>query len=339
MERPLISVIVPVYGTERYLPRCLDSLLAQSYRELEILLVDDGSPDCCGEICDACARRDARVRALHRENGGQAAARNAGLDACRGEYVAFADSDDFVSPCFIEALWTGVERYGSDIAILGGYVPFWRDGDAGVRLDAGAESCAIRPIEVLEALRLLLYQRIPNGMPFGLFRREIFAELRLPEGWVYEDLACLPRAFMAARRMAMVEGRLYAYRIRPDSTVHQRYTSKKLSCIQVGERIVGDALACDSSLYPAACSRAFACAYSVFAQTPLREREARELLWRCMLRYRGAAARDRSALMRPKNRIGARCSYLGRGSSYLLGRLNRAASAWALWRRCRNPGQ
>ena len=95
-QRPLLSVIVPVYRAEQYLHKCLDSLVGQTYRNLEIILVDDGSPDSCGAICDAYAARDERIRVIHQENSGGSGARNTGLDHARGEFVAFADSDDYL---------------------------------------------------------------------------------------------------------------------------------------------------------------------------------------------------------------------------------------------------
>ncbi len=100
MEYPLISVIVPVYKVEDYLPRCVQSLLAQTYPNLEIYLVDDGSPDRCGILCDEFAAADSRIRVIHKENGGLSSARNAGIDVAQGEYLGFVDSDDWVEPDF-----------------------------------------------------------------------------------------------------------------------------------------------------------------------------------------------------------------------------------------------
>lgn len=108
MERPLISVIVPVYKVEAYLDRCVKSIVSQSYENLEILLVDDGSPDRCGAMCDAWARRDSRIRVIHKENGGAADARNTGMDCCQGQYVTFVDSDDYLAPEMIEQLYNAL---------------------------------------------------------------------------------------------------------------------------------------------------------------------------------------------------------------------------------------
>ena len=115
----MISVIVPIYKVEEYLGRCVDSLLQQSFGDFEIILVDDGSPDGCGAICDAYASQDPRVRAVHKSNGGLSSARNAGLHVARGDVIAFVDSDDWVSPDFLEAMYVAMEREGADIVECG----------------------------------------------------------------------------------------------------------------------------------------------------------------------------------------------------------------------------
>ena len=118
MTTPLISVIVPVYRVEKYLERCVKSILSQTYKNLEVILVDDGSPDQCPAICDACAEKDARVKVIHQENKGLSGARNAGIDAASGEYLAFVDSDDYVSPHFIEELYQLLQDTGCAIVII-----------------------------------------------------------------------------------------------------------------------------------------------------------------------------------------------------------------------------
>ena len=108
MNNPLISVIVPIYNVERYLKACVDSIVNQTYSNLEIILVDDGSPDKCPEICDEYAKRDKRIKVIHQENGGLSAARNAGINVVRGEFLTFIDSDDFVSKNYVELLYDGL---------------------------------------------------------------------------------------------------------------------------------------------------------------------------------------------------------------------------------------
>lgn len=120
LAQPEISVIVPVYKVERFLPACIDSLLAQTFADFELILVDDGSPDNCPALCDAAAEKDNRVRVLHKANGGVSTARNAGLDMARGKWIAFVDSDDSVQPDYLEKMHTAALAAGADIALCGG---------------------------------------------------------------------------------------------------------------------------------------------------------------------------------------------------------------------------
>lgn len=115
----LISVIVPVYKVEKYLSRCIDSIIAQTYKNLEIFLIDDGSPDKSGRICDEYAKKDHRIRVLHKPNGGVSSARNLGLKEAKGEYIGFVDSDDYIAPQMYEVLINNIEKYDADISICG----------------------------------------------------------------------------------------------------------------------------------------------------------------------------------------------------------------------------
>lgn len=118
MNAPLISVIIPIYNVEPYLHRCVDSVLAQTYRNIEIILVDDGSPDNCPAICDEYAEKDSRVKVIHKENGGVSSARNAGLDIAKGDYIGFVDSDDWIEPDMYEVLYSAIQNTGADIASI-----------------------------------------------------------------------------------------------------------------------------------------------------------------------------------------------------------------------------
>lgn len=117
MNNPLVSIIIPVYNVEKYIEKCIDSIINQTYKNLEIILVDDGSPDGCPEICDKYALQDSRIKAIHKKNGGLSDARNAGLDIMKGEWVIFIDSDDFVSPYHVENLYYLVKKFNTNIAI------------------------------------------------------------------------------------------------------------------------------------------------------------------------------------------------------------------------------
>lgn len=317
----LISIVIPIYKVEKYLHKCIESIIAQTYKNIEIILVDDGSPDNCGKICDDYAARDARIRVIHKENGGLSSARNAGLDICRGGYISFIDSDDFVSPYFIEILYKGIVEYDADISGIDSGVHFIDETEQEIQLAHNRDDCQIAPIEPHEAIRRILYQSLPNGAPWRLYKREIFRELRFPLGYLFEDAATTHRAFMLAKKMALIHARVYAYRVRPDSIVRMKFTEKKLICTIIGKQIIEDIMQYDPNLKAAAYARAFALNYQVFIQIPPSDKESLKVVWSYLLRYRSVVAKDIAPELRTKNRIGALCTYLGMRFSHLAGRI------------------
>lgn len=327
LSAPLISVIVPVYNTEKYLPHCIESILAQSYRHLEIILVDDGSPDRCGAICDEYARRDERIRVIHKENAGQATARNWALDVFSGDYVAFVDSDDFISPYFIEIMYNSLIEYDSDIASLraDSIVNFFDGTENDVQITKDMPDYIAMPATPADVIQQIFYGKVGTGLVNHLFKRQVFQQLRLPDGWIYEDTAVIHRAIMQAQHITVVVAPIYAYCVRMNSTMRMKFSEKKLVAIQVAEQVVSDARAYDASLLPAAASRAFALLYSVFMQVPASNREAMKKLWHSMLLYRDIVARNHSPQARTKDRIGAWCTYLGMNMCYLFGKMYRIA--------------
>ena len=127
MNNELISVIVAIYRVEQWLPRCIDSILAQTHRNIELILVDDGSPDNCGKLCDDYAKKDARIRVIHKENGGQSTARNAALDIAQGDFIGFIDGDDWIAPTMYEVLLSHLKAFSVDIVQCGCNI--WIDGN------------------------------------------------------------------------------------------------------------------------------------------------------------------------------------------------------------------
>ena len=119
INKSLISVIVPIFKVESYLGKCIDSILSQTYKNIEIILVDDGSPDSCPQICDLYSEKDNRIKVIHKNNGGLSDARNAGLIVSKGEYVCFVDGDDFVETEYVERLYTAIKKCNADLAICG----------------------------------------------------------------------------------------------------------------------------------------------------------------------------------------------------------------------------
>ena len=238
MTTPLISVIVPVYRVEAYLERCVKSILSQTYKNLEVILVDDGSPDQCPAICDACAEKDARVKVIHQENKGLSGARNAGIDAASGEYLAFVDSDDYVSPHFIEELYQLLQDTGCAI----GQCRFSYVKGDGLVEEGDSAFCIYRGESLMEQL----YGPEEKATCFvvawnKLYRAELFKEtgIRYPEGRIHEDEATTYRLFHEAKKLAFLDRALYGYYTENGGSITSVFSAKRLQWLTAHEeRIV-----------------------------------------------------------------------------------------------------
>jgi len=211
-KEKLISVVVPIYNAERYLTKCLDSLTGQTHRHLEIILVDDGSTDKSGDICDRYATADRRIKVIHRKNGGISAARNSGLDIATGNYFGFADSDDWLEPDMYQFLLDDLTRVRADIAVCG----FFRVHD---QIESPNDrSHTRRVLDRNEALELLLRDRLlQNYYWCKLYKRELFDGIRMPEGKTFEDAYTQHLIFEKARRVVLHNVPKYHYLLRGDS--------------------------------------------------------------------------------------------------------------------------
>ena len=223
-DMPLISVIVPVYGVAAYLPACLDSLFAQTHTRLEIIAVDDGSPDRSGEILDAYAARDGRLRVIHQANGGLSAARNAGIAAATGEYLGFLDGDDTAEPGLYEALLLAQRRDGTALSVCGFFMAF-EDGRR-LPVPAAAAARALGPAEALAAL--IADAPFKNFVWNKLFRRELFEGLRFPVGKNFEDIPLMYRLFERAGAVSVLPDCLVNYLQRSGSIVGKRRLGDEL---------------------------------------------------------------------------------------------------------------
>lgn len=228
---PLISVIVPVYKVERYLDRCIQSIASQTYSNLEILLVDDGSPDESGRICDRWAERDSRIRVLHQQNRGAGAARNAALDVAQGELMGFVDSDDYLAP----------QMYAHLYSLM--------DGDVDIAecemLETENDDCAledgslgrIHVYTAREAMSLHIedswFRQTP---PNKLYRRRVLEGVRFPVGNLIDDEYFTYLAIGASRRLVHSTARMYAYRQQPGSAMHKPYSLKRLEGIRAKQQ-------------------------------------------------------------------------------------------------------
>ncbi len=217
-----VSVIVPIYKVESYLDKCIRSITAQTYRELEIILVDDGSPDNCPAICDAWAEKDNRIKVIHKSNGGLSDARNAGLAAATGELVSFIDSDDWVAPEFIQTLYDAMIRTGAEIAECG--TAFVDEEGRVLRLRQAEKELILEPVEALERLVLEngVYQTVWNK----LYRREIC--IPFETGKLNEDEFFTWKVFEKIKKLAVVEAPLYNYLQRGSSIIGTGYHIRRL---------------------------------------------------------------------------------------------------------------
>lgn len=233
ISEPLISIIVPVYNVELYLSRCIDSIINQTYKNLEIILVDDGSTDNCGIICDDYEKKDSRIKVIHKKNGGQAEARNRGLDLSVGEYIVFIDSDDYIDEHMIEVLYCKLKEDNSDMAICNYMIS---------NEDENHNICHTEPRiylknEIVEYddiwKRFLGKEHIAFVIACNkIYKKKLFYNVKYAEGKVYEDEYIIHRLLGQCKRISFVEKPLYFYLIRNGSTTNREYSIKKMDMVE-----------------------------------------------------------------------------------------------------------
>ncbi len=217
---PVISVIVPVYNVASYLPSCIESLLGQSYSALEILLIDDGSTDASGRICDEYTAKDSRIRVIHQKNGGAAAAKNAGLRVASGEYLTFADSDDLVPPDAYEKMISKMKETGAEV-VQGSFVNLFTDGQ---------ELVPVAPsVDDVERYLVRFTREWTCGLLWNkLYRRELFNGIFFVEGNVIDDEFFTYRGIMNAKRIVWIHDVVYIYRQRKSSVMRTPEKKKQI---------------------------------------------------------------------------------------------------------------
>lgn len=234
----LISIIVPIYNVEKYLPKCIKSIQAQTYKNLEIILVDDGSPDGCGDICDDFAENDNRIKVIHKENGGLSDARNAGIDIATGRYLAFVDSDDYISNRFVEELYSSIKDSDADIAICN----FELVNEHGKVIENVVPSPLIDGIYDGEDIFNNKFAA-PGHWYWAiawnkLYKSEVFNNLRFEKGKLHEDEYFANRVFLLTNRVVVINNKLYYYVQRKDSIMNKALTIKNLDILDaIYERI------------------------------------------------------------------------------------------------------
>lgn len=221
-KKPLISVIVPVYKVEQYLRVCVDSILDQTYTNLEIILVDDGSPDNCPVMCDEYAAKDSRVKVIHKANGGLSDARNVGLSVINGEYLMFVDSDDILPLDAVKILYTLALKYDSEL-VIGSYTRFSDNDDENADNKDTPSAHSMTKIEAIQHM-------LQNGCAsWGrLYRADIHENIFFPIGEINEDEAIVLDILDKCNRVILTNECVYKYRMRPESITTTAFNPQKL---------------------------------------------------------------------------------------------------------------
>ena len=229
MDNNKISIVVPVYKVEEYIQECIDSILAQDYKNFELILVDDGSPDACGEICDQYKTVDSRICVIHKKNGGLSDARNAGLEVATGKYITFIDSDDFVSKDYLSTLYKVMINESSDI-VQGRYTyekrEFYQKGD-------------IRNYSSKEALRhLMLFDDVEVCAWSKLYKIELFKNIRYPFGKINEDNFTTYKLILAASKVTTTSKAIYFYRYNPSGIMNGKFNPKRFDILNLKDEMI-----------------------------------------------------------------------------------------------------
>ncbi len=318
-NQSMVTIIVPVYNVERYLAECVESILAQTYENIEIILVNDGSTDGSGRLCDRFEKEDDRILVIHKENGGLSDARNTGLAMAHGEYISFIDSDDFISPVFVEAMVNEMWEKNAEIAALKRGTDFW-DGEPAVDLNCDLKAVTGEEFAAKSALEEMLYHKIATGAPFKIYSRKLWDDVRFPKGYLYEDVATTYKTFLKAKKVVVLDEDFYAYRKRKDSIIRREFNEDKMICLKIADQLLGDIKEKVPDLLPAAYSRVFSMVFSVYLQVPEEDEKNRELLWMWLIANRKFVLKNHDRNVRKKNKYGAYVTYFGKNVTAKIGR-------------------
>ncbi len=239
-EQPLVSVIVPVYNVERFLDRCMRSLVGQTYRRLEIILVDDGSPDGSPELCDEWDKRDARVRVIHKSNGGPSEARNIALDDMHGDFVAFVDSDDYVEPDYVERLYAGIGDADMSMYSIvcedSNGIAWSEDGTESANETVRPGSEAVVDVPTVIGSEEYIYRATLDWRLVvvwnKLYRASVWESLRFPVGLIHEDEYVMPQVVDRCGTINVLPDGLYHYVANDSSIMHSDFGIKNLDRLE-----------------------------------------------------------------------------------------------------------
>jgi len=227
--KDLISIVVPVYKVEKYVSGCIDSLINQTYKNLEIILVDDGGIDNCPKILDEYASKDSRIKVIHKKNGGVSSARNEGINIATGKYIGFVDGDDTVNLQMYETLYSIITRYDADIAFCKSLKSYLNDNDELEIPKVDLTQREEKIISTSEALKMMIMDgSVGNFVCTKLFKRELFNDIRFPEGKVYEDAGTTYKIIPKANKIVYTDQELYNYFYGRVGAITSSFSEKKV---------------------------------------------------------------------------------------------------------------
>lgn len=290
-KKPLISVIIPVYNVFPYLKICVESVLKQTYSELEVILVDDGSTDQSGVLCDEFAETDQRIRVLHCENQGVSVARNSGLEIMTGEYVAFVDSDDFIAEEYLQILYDRLIQDDTDM-VVAGYQKF----SDGKTPDMNDDSRGHWIYNQEQVKKLMLGRKLPMYTHGKLYKADLFRDIRFPIGRLYEDFIMTWEILKKIDSVSVVKKKMYFYRQREGSIVNSIFLPNRMDFIYFTEKVFDETVN-DPAIHVIAGSRCFFSVADNYAleigRYPEIEKELREKI----IKYRSYVLKDEMAGM------------------------------------------
>ena len=231
----LISVVVPIYNVEAYLSECVESIQRQTYQNIEIILVDDGSPDHCPEMCDQFAKKDSRIKVIHKKNGGLSDARNAGIEVANGDYLLFVDSDDYISNVMIERMHCRIIQDQSDMAICN--FEYVDEKGESLGINKLVENVTVAEEQFWREMNQT-HEVYGNNYVFcvvawnKLYARKLFKGVRYDVGKCHEDEFILHKLVSKCEKISLLSEKLYCYRQRAQSIMNSKYTMKRMDCAE-----------------------------------------------------------------------------------------------------------
>ncbi len=289
-----VSVIIPVYNVSSYLKKCIESILNQTYQNLEIILIDDGSEDESGKICDLYAEKDGRIVVIHKKNGGLSDARNVGIGISTGKYITFVDSDDWVQSGYIEHLLAILKKEDADISITRETKVY----DKGIENEEQVFDINNTYIYTPEEAMINMFYR--KGIPVyawgKLYKRKVFKRIVFPVGELFEDLSTIYLLFNEANKIVLNPIRDYCYLQREKSIINSGYSSKKLIQINTTEKIIKFASTYYPEVVDAAISKCFITALNLYRNIPHKKcyLKDRKYTKNIIKKYRGKVLKDKN---------------------------------------------